>query len=108
MKSVKSEKIEDLKKKITYIMGYNGSAPGQIFDGRTYAGCVRFIVFSLLVIYVGGNVDAILKWVFFQFGETLTVSPSKESWHKVLAFGMGLVGTLIGLINMYKIYSGRK
>jgi hypothetical protein len=107
MKSVKNKKIEGLKKKIQYVLAYNGSAPGQIFDGRTYAGCVRFIVFSFLVIYVGGHADDIGRWIWHQFGETLTASPGKEAWHRVVALGMGTVGIVIGLIDIYKIYTSR-
>ncbi len=107
MKSAESSKIETLKKKIQYVLAYNGSAPDQIFDGRTYAGCVRFLFFSFLVIYVGWHIDEINRWIGHQFGEELIVAPGKEAWHRVVALGMGTVGIVIGLLDVYKIYTQR-
>lgn len=107
MNSVKNNKLEVLKKKIQYVLSYNGSASGQIFDGRTYAGSIRFIAFSCLIIYVGGHADDIGRWIWQQFGETLTVSPGKEVWHRMVALCMGVVGIAIGVIDIYKIYTRR-
>lgn len=106
MNSVKN--IEILKKKVRYVLAYNGSGPGQIFDGRSYAGSIRFIVFSILVIYVGWHADDVGRWIFHQFGENLIVSPGQEAWHQMVALGMGIVGIVIGLINIYTQYTGRK
>ena len=96
--------MKTLQKKIKYVLAWTGSGVGQIFDKNTYAGCVRFIVFSLLVIYVGGHIDNVERWIDSQY----FVSPGQEAWHTLVASAMGTIGIVGGLINIYNVYTKRE
>lgn len=109
MKQIKNEEKEipkfNLSKKIKYVLSWNGTEPGQFFDNGTYAGNLRSIVVFILMIYIGGYIDDIGRWIWHQYGEELIVSPGQEMWHQVVARAIGVVGIIFSLRNMQSIHT---
>lgn len=112
MKSIKNGNKVTLEsnfiKKIKYVLSWNGTKPGQLFDNESYVGNILSIVVFFSMICIGGYIDDIGRWIWHQYGEELIVSPGKEAWHKVVARTIGVVGIIFSLINMQSIYANRK